>query len=164
MKETLLIVGAGEYGQLVKELAETLGYKKIDFLDDNSELAIGKVEEYQQFAPDYENFIVAIGNPNVRRQIIEKLQHSFALCTLIHPTAVVSKTAIIGEGCVIEANAVVNTAAYIGKACLVNAGSVVNHNSRICDYCQIDCNAVVASDAVVPENTKVSSCIVWNEK
>lgn len=164
MKETLLIVGAGEFGQLVKELAEILGYKKIDFLDDNSKIAIGKVKDYQQFVPEYENFIVAIGNPKVRRQTIEKLQHSFALCTLIHPTAVVSKTALLGAGCVVEANTVVNTGACIGTACFINAGSVVNHNSLVNDYCQIDCNAVVAADTVVPENTKVSSCIVWNEK
>ena len=33
--KSLLILGAGGYGQLVKEIAEILGYRKISFLDDN---------------------------------------------------------------------------------------------------------------------------------
>lgn len=162
--KSLLIVGAGEFGQLVKELAETLGYEKIDFLDDYSKLAVGKVEEYQKFEGIYQEFIVAIGNPSMRRMFVKKLETSFGLSTLIHPTAVISKSAKIAAGCVIEANAVVNTGAAVGKACFINAGSVVNHNSKVNDYCQIDCNAVVAADAVVSENTKVISCTVWCEK
>lgn len=164
MRDSLLIIGAGEFGQLVKELAEDLGYKKIDFLDDCSFLAIGKVAEYKQFIDVYDEFIVAIGNPNVRRQIVEMLQDSFSLCTLIHPRAVVSKSAQIAEGCIVEANVVVNTGARIEKACLINAGSVVNHNSVVNEYCQIDCNAMVAADAIVPSNTKVTSCTVWKDK
>ena len=44
----LLILGAGEYGQLIKELAQNK-YTTIDFLDDNSSVAIGKFEEYKKF-------------------------------------------------------------------------------------------------------------------
>lgn len=149
---------------MVKELAEFLGYSKIDFLDDNSELAIGKIKEYQQFAGKYDDFIVAIGNQSIRKKLVENLQSSFSLCTLIHPTAVVSKSANIDAGCVIEANVVVNTAANISKACLINAGSVINHNSVVSEYCQIDCNAVVAADTIVPSGTKVASCSVWSVK
>lgn len=32
--KSLLIVGAGGYGQLVKEIAELNDYEKIDYLDD----------------------------------------------------------------------------------------------------------------------------------
>ena len=164
MRDSLLVIGAGEFGQLVKELAENLGYKKISFLDDSSSLAIGKVSEYKRFTDVYDNFIVAIGNPIVRRQVVEMLQDSYSLCTLIHPRAMVSKSAHIAEGCIIEANAVVNTGARIDKSSLINAGSVINHNSIVSEYCQIDCNAVVAADAVVPSKTKVASCTVWKDK
>lgn len=58
--KSLFIVGSGEFGQLVKELAETLGYQKIGFLDDNSEIAVGKTADYQKFTEEYQNFIVAI--------------------------------------------------------------------------------------------------------
>ena len=162
--KTLLIIGAGEYGQLVKELAEILGYRKIDFLDDHSQVAIGRVDEFQKFENEYEEFVVAIGNPIIRRTIIEKLEKSFRLVSLVHPTAIISKTAQIEDGCVIECYVVINAGARVGKACLINAGSVINHNSSVRDFCQVDCNAVVAADAVVLQDTKVASCTVWNQK
>lgn len=162
--KSLLIVGAGEFGQLVKELAELQNYEKINFLDDNSELAIGKTSDCVKFKEEYTDFIVAIGNPVVRRSVIEQMELHFHLATIIHPTAVVSPTAQIEKGCVIEAHTVINTGAKVGKACLINAGAVVNHNSRVSDFCQVDCNAVIAADATVLENTKVISCSVWTEK
>ena len=43
MNKNLLIIGAGDYGQIAYEIAEAMErFEKIDFLDDNSELAIGK--------------------------------------------------------------------------------------------------------------------------
>ena len=59
----LLILGAGEYGQLVKELARNR-YTTIDFLDDKSTAAIGKLEEYKKYVDKYEA-IVAIGNNEI---------------------------------------------------------------------------------------------------
>ena len=35
MAKSLLIIGAGGHGKVVKEVAEAVGYDKIAFLDDN---------------------------------------------------------------------------------------------------------------------------------
>lgn len=161
--KTIFIIGAGEYGQLVKELAEDCGYEKIDFLDDNSPLAIGTVSEAEKWSGTYKEFIVAIGNPAIREKIIEALEGTFELATLIHPSAYISKSAVIAKGCIIEPRVVVQTAAKLGKACIVNAGAVINHNSTVMDYSQVDCNAVVGARACVPKGTKVMSGMVWTE-
>ena len=44
MDKKILIIGAGGHGRVVKEVAEACGYKKVDFLDDNSSDAIGKMD------------------------------------------------------------------------------------------------------------------------
>ena len=160
--KSLIIVGAGEYGRLIKELAELCGYEKIGFLGDNSELAVGKVGEYKCFEQEYTDYIVAIGNSNIREDITNKLSSTYTLVSLVHPTAVISKSAQMEAGCVVEAQAVFHTEAKLGRGCFVNAGAVVNHNSIVESYCQIDCNAVVAARAIVPQKTKVASCTVWN--
>ena len=47
----LLILGAGQFGLMVKEIAESMScFDKIDFLDDNNEIAIGKLCDYEEFA------------------------------------------------------------------------------------------------------------------
>ncbi|MDP4117851.1 MAG: hypothetical protein Q8873_01510 [Bacillota bacterium] len=41
MNENLLILGAGQYGMVAKEISESMEYfYKIDFLDDNNEFEI----------------------------------------------------------------------------------------------------------------------------
>ena len=57
----LLTIGAGGYGRLVKEIAELTGFSKPDFLDDNSPLAVGKIDELEKIEDKYDGSIVAIG-------------------------------------------------------------------------------------------------------
>lgn len=156
--KSLLIVGAGGYGFLVKEIASLCGYEKIDFLDDNSPYAIAKVDSLTMIQDAYDGTMVAIGNHDVRERLLEKVTNPV---NLIHPKAVVSPSAVIGNACVIEAGAIVNTNVRLGNSCFICAGAVVNHDAIVGDYCQIDCNAVVDSSAKVMAKTKVASCTVY---
>lgn len=162
-KESLLILGAGQYGRVVRETAEAMEcYKKIDFLDDNCPIALGILADYELFVQEYSCAFVAIGNPRVRMQWLHKLEQAgFELPILIHPSAYVSPSANLGRGTIVEAMAVVNTEAVVEAGGMLCAGCVVNHNAHIMQVCQVDCNAVVASNAIVPEETKVFSCTVF---
>lgn len=157
----LLIIGAGGYGRLVKEIAELAGIFEVDFLDDNSPLAVGKIDQLEEIEDRYDGAIVAIGNPEVKEKIFKRLKKP---TTIIHPTAVISKSAVIGKGCVIEANTVVNSEAVVKDGVFICAGAVVNHNSIVNEFCQIVCNAVVPMGAEVPDGVKVNSCTVFNKK
>lgn len=155
--ENLLILGAGQYGALVYEIASECGkYEKIDFLDDNSEKSIGKISEHKDFLKKYKNAVVAIGNPDIRMKFLKMLKDAgFEIPVIISPRAWVSPSAVIGEGSVIEPNATVSTGVEIGRGCFVCAGAVVNHNAIMNDGSQANCNATICARAVVPENYKV---------
>ena len=155
--KSLLIIGAGEFGQVVRELARSIGYEKVAFLDDNSEMAVGPVCSYADYSDEYDEFIIAIGNPKVRGELFPKLALKYQAATLVSPKAYVSMSASLGEGTIVEPMAVVNSGATIGTACIINAGAVVNHNSVIGDFCQIDCNAVVSADVTVSDGTKIKA-------
>lgn len=83
--------------------------------------------------------------------------------TLTHPSAVISKSASIGQGCVIEANAVISTEAVVKDCSYICAGVVVNHNTMVSEFCQVNCNAVVMTESVLPKGTKLGSCSVWSK-
>ncbi len=159
--KSLLIVGAGEYGQLVHEIAEALHYDKIEYLDDNSILAIGMVKEFTHFEGQYEEFVVAIGNPALREKMIEELSKCFAPATLIHPMAYVSPSVSVGRGTIIEPMAVVQANTIIGEGCIINSGAVVNHNAKVGSYVQIDCHATVKARAQVPSHHKISAGAIF---
>ena len=167
MNKNLLILGAGQYGTVVKEIAKTMGcFDKIDFLDDTfgigetegnyHEQAIGKLTDYESFITDYSYAIVAIGNPEIREMWTEKLiEACYKIPIIVSPKAFVGSTAQLRYGVVIEPMAVVHENVAIGIGTYISAGAVVNHNSFVADYCHIDNNAVVMRGALVPSMTYI---------
>ena len=153
---SLLILGAGQFGMMVREIAEsTKKYSKIDFLDDANPIAVGKLDCLGVFASEYEHAIVAIGSPHIRQMYTDKVREHFKIATLISPNAYVSPSAVIGKGSIIEPMAVIQTGAILGDGCIVSSGAVVRHNATVGSYCHLDCNSVVVSNAVVPIGTKI---------
>jgi len=157
MRQNLLILGAGQYGLQVKEIAEAMGiYEEIAFLDDVNPVAIGPLNACNSYVSDFSNAVVAIGNPDVRLSYLKLLQKiGYQIPVLKHPSAVILNSAVLEDGCIIEPLAVINANVKIGSGCLICAGAVVNHNAVVGDVCQVDCNAVVPARCIVPLGTKI---------
>jgi len=162
----LLILGAGQYGTVAKEVAEAMGcYKNISFLDDKSPNAVGKLEDYATFSSKYPYAFVAIGDLSLRGEWIRRLREAgFFLPVLVHPRAVVMPSAEVGAASIIEAMAVVNSNAVVGEGSIISSGSVVNHNATVGNWCHIDCNAVVPANEKVPDQTKILYGTVYHSE
>lgn len=153
----LLILGAGQYGLVAKEVAEAMNcFTQIDFLDDHSKVAVGKLNDIENM--EYDAAFVAIGNPAVRSQYINRIEKA---ATLIHPKAFVSLSAKIDEGCIVEAGAVICSDAKIGKGTIVMANAVVGHNATVGDCCQLKYNCSIPEMASVPSLQIVVCNSVW---
>lgn len=155
MKKTkkLLIIGAGQYGMVAKEIAEELGYH-VTFLDKS--LPNAQPEDFGKFEGD---IIIAIGNPEVKRRFVNMVGDR--LVSLISPHAYVSPQAEIALGCVIEPMTVIHTGVKIERGCFISAGAVINHNCEIGEFSHIDCNATVLKSGVVPAGMKIDSNKTW---
>lgn len=98
--ETLLILGAGGFGQMVKETALQLGYKKVVFLDDAAkrEDVIGMCCDYMLLHSEYPVAVAAFGNNRTRLQWTDKLiEEGYEVPAIIHPSAIVSPSAVIEQ-------------------------------------------------------------------
>ncbi|MCQ6274667.1 hypothetical protein JMM81_06720 [Bacillus sp. V3B] len=128
MNKNLLILGGGGHGRVVKETAVAMGdFDRVDFLDDNSEIAIGKCEDFKKYSNDYSYAFVAFGNNKQRmRYIVKLIDAGFQFPVLIHPTAYISPLARIEIGSIVCAKAVVNTNAIIEKGCIISIGRNVS--------------------------------------
>lgn len=158
----LLILGAGQFGLVAKEIAEEMNiFSHINFLDDTSELAIGKFADIDKIEYDYA--IVAIGNPEVRSSLLEKLPNN-KTTTLVHSKATVMPSAKVGNGSIIEAGAVICSNADVGKGCIVMANAVVGHNASVGECSQLKYNCTIPENCVVPVLTKVDCNVVWQDK
>lgn len=155
----LLIIGAGGHGHVVKEVAEATGqYEQIEFIDDNSDIAIGKTADLEKLHAEYESAFVSIGNNSLREILIQKLiDTGYNVPILIHPSAYVSKSARIGHGTIIEPKASVNANASIGSGCIISVGTILDHNVVIEDYCHINSGSIVCNASRVLKGTKVDA-------
>lgn len=143
----LLILGAGGQGQVVKELAQNIGvFKKIDFLDDdpNNQFAIGRCYDCQKFLEDYPIAIPSVGNQELRIKWINMLiRAGFIIPTLIHRTAIVSPSAEIDYGTIVEAKVTIGANSKIGYGCIISSGVTIDRDMNILDGTHIDCGMVV---------------------
>ena len=154
----LLILGAGQYGMVAKEIAESMHiFDKIDFLDDNNPIAVGKLNDYPRFKEIYEYAVAAIGNADMRLNLISDLKNTgYKVTPLVHEKAYVSPSASIAEGCFVEPMVVVHTDVKVGAGCIISAGVILNHNSVIEQGCHIDCGTIVAARKLIKSNPRTA--------
>lgn len=152
--KNILVIGAGEHGQVVAETARFCGYEKIDFLDDCNQNAIGSINQLEEFAELYDGVIVSIGNSNIRKTLIDQIiQMNVSLITLIHPLAYISPSAHIGIGSIILPGAVIHANAFIGRGCIISIGALIDHDAVVEDFSHIN------AGSVIPAGKKVSGRI-----
>ena len=143
----LLILGAGDHGHEVMELARELRlFRKISFLDDDRSKpdTIGVCRDLSRYLDDYSVAIPAVGDNGLRRRwMVELIKAGFIIPTLIHPAATVSPSAVIGSGTVVCAGATVGLGAVIGRGCIIDSGATINKNAGVPDWTWVDCGEVV---------------------
>ena len=161
IEKKLLIIGASGHGKVIADIALSMGkYREIAFLDDDQSIkecmgfpVLGCTQELDSFVVAYE-MIVAIGNAQIRQRIMNQIDAvNGTMATLIHPQAVISKFAKIGEGTVVMPGAVINADAVVGRGCIINTAATVDHECRISDYVHISVGAHLAGSVVIGERT-----------
>lgn len=100
--------------------------------------------------------IGAVTDPRRRRRAYDQLrQAGFEVVSAIHPRAVLSASARVGQGAAILANAVVHTEAVLGINVLVNTGAIVEHDCVIGDHVHIAPGALLSGGVQVGEETLI---------
>lgn len=155
--KSLLIVGAGGHGQVVKEIAQALGYERIDFIDDSNSHAIGKIKDLENFK-EYLNAFVGIGNNKLRNKLIDLLERlGYQVPVLIHPTAYISRSALIEAGTVVEPQAIVNAHTKIKKGSIISVGAIIDHDVTLGKCVHINAGAIVEVGGKVKDFEKIES-------
>lgn len=158
--KSLLILGAGGFGQMIKETALALGYEKVVFLDDaaKSDDVIGMCCDYVLRHSEYPVAVAAFGNNKTRLFWTDKLiAEGYEVPAIVHPSAIVSPSAVLEAGCFVMQRAVVNTHTRVERAALINSGAVVDHDSVVCAGAHIGLGSVVKANCTIEAGQKVEA-------
>jgi sugar O-acyltransferase (sialic acid O-acetyltransferase NeuD family) len=139
----VVIVGAGGHGRVVLDILSAAGgHTVVGFLDAdpgrrgssvNGVPVLGPVNLLAKLRQQgVGHGIVAIGDNRARRRQGELLlEHGFELVTAVHPSAVVSGTAVLGRNVVVAAQAAVCADARVDDYAIVNTAAVVDHECHV---------------------------------
>ena len=94
---------------------------------------LGNICEYEVESDDY--FILALANYKFKREAVDIIKSKNGkFITLIHPTALISHTAIIGEGNIFSPYTMVGPNVQLGDFNLLTSQSIISHDSNIGNY------------------------------
>lgn len=164
----LIIIGASGHGKVVADIASHCGYEDISFLDDDDTLkscigfpVVGTSADMEKYKDC--DFFVAIGNPDTREKVLEKLQRmQLNIITLIHSDAVIADSVSIGSATAVMAGVVINPDSRIGSGCIINTGATVDHDNVIEDFVHVSVGAHLAGTVHVGKGTWIGAGAVVN--
>ncbi len=162
-KKRLYIAGAGGFGREVAAWARDFcraekNWDLIGFLDDNpaalgdfpSDLTVVGNVDSQRFE-DRDRVFVAICEPRVKMQIVEKLQGRVQFATIIHPTAIIGAHCRIGVGSILCPGVMLTTNVTIGDHVHLNLKVTIGHDSQVGSFSTLNSHADITGAVVVEE-------------
>jgi sugar O-acyltransferase (sialic acid O-acetyltransferase NeuD family) len=132
MKKAL--IGAGGFADEIK--AHMQKFDMICFVDNAYYTPNDKnIKPISEFDVNEYEVLVAIGDPVLRCDMVNRLPKETKYFTFIHPTAqILGNDVEIGEGSVICAGVIITTNCKIGKHTHLNLLTTIGHDNRIGDF------------------------------
>jgi len=168
----LMIYGASG---LAKEIFDTINqnyqdrWDEIIFIDDfqnNIFLFGNRIISFSKLLDEYKlslvEAIVGIGEPFYRDLLAKKiLSNSLQLVSIVHPTAVVSRSALIGNGSYIGPFSFISSNTTISDNVVIQPHAMVGHDVEIGNSSVIGPNSAIAGNCIVGERTYIgmNACI-----
>lgn len=157
----LVVVGAGKYGAVIAELAESCGYQVIGYLDDDERLQGTHPLGRPVLAPVSEGLgrlshdisvAVAIGNNSVRLDLLKKARSlGFSIPALVSPQAVVSPSVRIEEAVYLH------PASQVWTETELHFGTIVSFGASVMHHCVLEEGSIVTGGATVGASVHVGT-------
>ncbi len=171
MKEKpVILLGAGGHAKvlldiLLEQNIEVVGIVEKDGADLSLDLygvpVIGSDSDVQQYPPDkveLVNGIGSIGATALRQKVYEKFKRQgYCFSQVIHPSAVVSRRAELGEGVQILAGAVVNIGVRIRDNSIINTNASVDHDCLIGAHVHIAPGVTLSGGVTVGDGSHIGT-------
>ncbi len=154
----MYLYGAGGHAKVIRDILECSGVKIAGVIDDNPDIDTFMGMPITRSLENVDEVIVCIGNCKSRQQTVEKLKkRNIKFGRAIHPSAIISPFAEIGEGSVVMPGAVINSGSKVGCHCIVNSGAVVEHDCILGDFVHVSPYATLCGGLSVGSSTWIGA-------
>ena len=147
------VFGAGAQGRVVADILRDAGTcEAIRFVDDfpalrgaqiNGIEVAGSLEDVARGWSDSCGLVVALGNPLARLSVAGRAAAlGIRFMNVVHPSAVIARTARMGRGN------------------MIGPGAVMDTDSRLCDHTILNVGVLLGHDSVVEDASTISGGVV----
>lgn len=169
MTRRLIIVGAGDHGRVLADIARNTGWERIGFVEPGGVRAgaardgagpdiEGDLDHPEAWLAGVDGFAVGLGDNRRRAEAWERcLALGIRPATLRHPSATLLGGAVLEEGAQVCAVAVIGVDAIVAGNAIVNTGASVDHDGRVGKHAQIGPGSHLAGRVVVGEGAFIGT-------
>ncbi len=163
--ETIYLIGSGGHSLVVIDSLLETGVEEeaIVVFDHNPERVGHKIYGLTVRAFDMaqlfgSNVHLCIGDNNTRASLAKTLiKLGCTFYSIIHPRAIISKSATIGAGSFVAPGAIIEAQVVIGKNCIINHGAIIDHQCIISDFVHIAPGTTLAGSVKVGQNSFIGA-------
>ncbi|WP_417821471.1 acetyltransferase [Terasakiella sp.] len=169
MCDGIVLLGCGGHALVVIDTLDVLGVKIQGYIapqkSEKDKLCafehLGSDEVLEKLdleAISLVNCLGSVRSTNLRRIVYQQAKSlGFRFINLIHPGAIISSSAHIGEGSQVMAGAIIQPYAVVGENSIVNTGVIVEHECKIGDHVHLSPGVVLSGGSSVGEGTHVGT-------
>lgn len=151
-----------------KEILELAGelqqFTVVGFFDQNPSARfahferLGSDEDFEEANAKWPGLRIAmaIDPPALKTRLI-KMYGADALETLISKHSIISKSATLEKGCIVQAGSRIMPDATIGRACKININATIHHDCEVGDHCTIAPSATLLGNVVVGRESYIGA-------
>lgn len=151
----MYLYGASGHAKVIIDILEASGVQVEGLIDDNPNIDQLQGYPVRHTFTGESPFIISIGNNKIRKLVAERLQASYGKA--IHPSAILSPTAKIGDGTVVMQGAIIQADANVGKHCIINTGASVDHECVIGNYVHVSPHATLCGNVHVGDGSWIGA-------
>jgi UDP-perosamine 4-acetyltransferase len=159
----IVLIGAGSHGKVTLEAVRAMGgFEVVGLLDaaptPRSVLGVQVLGDDSMLprlrADGVAAAVITLGSNGVRQRMGERLLAlGFVLPAIVHPTAVIAPSALLGEGVVVMVRAIVGTETRVGTLAIVNTGAIIDHDNDIGEAAHIAPGCALAGSVSIGTRT-----------
>lgn len=157
----MYLFGASGHAKVIIDSLKASGKQISGLFDDNPD--VKELLEYSVYGSFDQNrlgdeeLIISVGLNHIRKKIVEKLLENTRYGKAIHPSAIISEYASLGEGTVVMQGAIIQSSVSIGRHCIINTAASADHDCIIDDFVHISPNATLCGSVSVGEGSQVGA-------
>lgn len=164
----IVLFGCGGHSKVIVDIIQAASeYSIAAFFDNNPRQAdffglpvISDIQKLKNYTNENNiaHAVIAVGNNSARKKLQQEATGlGLKMATLIHPSALIARTATLGAGTVAMPGVIVNADTTIEDGCILNSGAIVEHDCSIGAFTHIAPGTVLCGGVSVGAETLIGA-------